>query len=247
MKRLVLSRLRLLAFLDNMEKVGGAARSLYLPPGQPLPEVEDLLRNVLSGDEANSDIAKLAADSKTGAVVFWGLSRRCLIMPPFPIKEKYLTLDCDVKPLRSLLQPDFLIGLILVRLGAFAIGICRGEELIASKVGTGLIHGRHKKGGSSQHRFERHRDKQIEQFVVRVSHHVQEQLEPHARVLDYVVYGGSRTAMLELRKRCQFLRQFDEHTLPPLFDVPDPRQRVLEAAVGKTWSSTLVLWDEDGS
>ncbi len=247
MKHLVLSRLRLLAFLDDMGKIGGVARSLYLPQGQPLSEVEDLLREVMGGENVNPDIAKLVANSKTGAVVFWGSSCRCLIMPPFPVKEKYLTLGWDVGALCLLVQSDFTIGLVLVRLGAFAIGVCRGEELIESKVGTGLIHGRHRKGGSSQHRFERRRDKQIEQFVVRVCHHVQEQLEPHARVLDYVVYGGSRTAMLELRKRCQFLRQFDEHTLPPLFDVPEPRQAVLETAVRTTWSSKLFEWGEHGN
>jgi len=32
--------------------------------------------------------------------------------------------------------------------------------------------------------------------------------------------------------------------LPPLLDIPDPRQAVLEEAVGRVWSSTVVEWEE---
>jgi len=239
-----LSRSRLFTFLDELKKTDDIARSLYLPPRQPLSLVEDLLRSVIGTDEIPADLVSLSAGSETGAVVLWGMSRRCLVLPPFPVVEQYLTFGYDVDPLRSLLQQDFIIGLILIRLGAFAVGVCHGEKLIASKVGTGLIHARHRKGGSSQHRFERHREKQIEQFVLRVCGHVQERFGAHAQILDYVVYGGARTTILELRKRCSFLLQFDNRTLPPLLDIPEPRQTVLEAAVGKTWSSKIIEWHE---
>ena len=243
--RFQFSRSRLIAFLDKLEKADDAARSLYLPPGQPLARVEDLLRNMLGTDEIPTGLSTLAAGSETGAVVFWGGSRKCLVLPPFPIEEQYLTFGYDVEPLRYMLQQDFTIGLILIRLGAFAVGVCRGEELITSKVGTGLVHARHRKGGSSQHRFERRREKQIEQFVLRVCSHVQERLGAHSRALDYVIYGGARTTILELRKRCSFLLQFDDRILPPLLDIPEPRQTVLEAAVGKTWSTKIVEWREN--
>jgi hypothetical protein len=240
-----LSRSRLVAFLNDLEKAGDAARSLYLPPNHPLARVENLLRNMMDADEIPSGLSAFCAGSETGAIVFWGGPRKCLILPPFPTEEQYLTFGYDVEPLRSLLQQDFTIGLILIRLGSFAVGVCRGEALITSKVGTGFVHSRHRKGGSSQHRFERRREKQIEQFVLRVCGHVQERLGVHGRLLDYVIYGGARTTILELRKRCSFLLQFDDRTLPPLLDIPEPRQAVLEAAVGKTWSSKIVEWRED--
>ena len=132
-----------------------------------------------------------------------------------------------------------------MRLGAYAIGICDGENLVSSKVGTGLVHGRHRQGGSSAHRFERHRDKQIEYFLTRVCQHAREQLEPQAKALDYVVYGGAWTTILLLQKQCPFLGQFDEPTLPPLLDIPEPRQAVLETAVNRVWSSTVIEWRED--
>jgi peptide subunit release factor 1 (eRF1) len=143
-----------------------------------------------------------------------------------------------------LLRHDYRIALVLVRLGAYAIGICHGERLVTSKVGTGLVHGRHKKGGSSAHRFERHRDKQIEYFLTRVCGRLREQLEPHIQALDFVVYGGARTTIQLLKKQCQFVEKLGKPTLPPLFDIPAPRQSVLETAVSRVWSSTVMEWRE---
>jgi len=120
--------------------------------------------------------------------------------------------------------------------------ICRGTKLIDSKTGTGLVHARHKKGGSSQARFARHREKQIESFLDRVCGHVREYVEPHARALDFLVYGGARTTILSLRKRCPFLGQFEDRILRMLLDIPEPRKAVLGKAVGTLWSTDIIEW-----
>ena len=245
-RRFLFRRLKMLSFLDELETDDSEAKSLYVPSGLLLSELEGLLQIVLGVQKIPPGLAELAAGSETGAIVFWGSSRGCLVLPPFPVTEKYLTDGYDVEPLRALLQRDFMLALILVRLGAYAVGVCRGEMLIASKVGTGLVHARHKKGGSSQHRFARHREKQIEQFLDRVCGHVQERLEPYAQALDYVVYGGARVTIRSFRKRCSFLCQFDNRALPPLLDIPDPRKAVLEAAVGRVWASSLIEWYDSG-
>ena len=244
-KRFFLGRAKMLAFLDELEAADSAARSLYIPPGLSRTEVEDSLKEVLNTPDIAANMTELAASSATGVVIFWGASRRFLVSPPFPITEKHFAPGYSVEPLRTLLRHDFSVALILVRLGSYAVGICRGESLIASKVGTGLVHGRHKKGGSSQQRFQRHREKQIESFLDRVCGHIKEKLEPQARTLDYLVYGGARTTILSLQKRCPFLQQFDNRTLAPLLDIPDPRQAVLETAVGRIWSSKVVEWYDD--
>jgi len=235
----------MLRFLDKFETAGDEALSLYIPPSLPLPDIENLLEKVLDKSTIDPDLAVLAARSKTGAVLFWGLSQKCLILPPFPITENYFTNGYAIKPLYSLLTHDFIVALILVRLGAYAIGVCQGENIITSKVGTGLVHARHKKGGSSAKRFERHREKQIEYFLDRVCNRVQEKLEPKARMLDYLIYGGARTTIISLQKRCSFLSQFDDRTLPPLLDIPEPRQAVLETAVKRVWSTTVTEWYEN--
>ncbi len=241
-RRFFLSRVKILSFLNELEATTGTAKSLYISSGLPLPEVKNLLERMLDPQAIPPELAKLAADSKTGAVIFWSPTRTLLILPPFPIVTEYFAQDYLVEPLRSLLKRDFMIALILVRLGTYAIGLCEGESLIASKVGTGLIHGRHKQGGSSQQRFRRHREKQIEYFLNRVRDHIREHIEPHAQALDYVVYGGARTTILLLRKQCPFLGQFDRHILPPMLDIPEPCQAVLEKAVRRVWSSSIIEW-----
>jgi hypothetical protein len=188
-------------------------------------------------------LVETAASSKTGAVLFWSPSRGYLITPPLPITEQLIEPGYFVGPLRALLQHDFRVALLLVRLGSYAVGLCQGESLIASKVGTGLVHGRHKKGGSSQQRFQRHREKQMEAFLNRVCAHFQERLEHQA--VDYMVYGGAWTTIMSLQKRCPFLQRFDNRLLPPLLDIPDPRQPVLETVITRVWSSRITEWQED--
>jgi hypothetical protein len=246
-KRFRLSRSQMLDFLDELAVTEGKAISLYLPQGTPQDRAENLLGRVFAATAIPPDVAEVMADSERGAAFFWSPPQMYLVLPPFPIVEEYITDGYDVGPLRSLLSQDFLIALVLVRLGAYSIGVCRGTELIDSKTGTGLVHARHKKGGSSQARFARHREKQIEQFLIRVCGHVREHIEPHARSLDYLVYGGARTTILSLQKRCPFLGQFDDRILRMLLDIPDPRQAVLEKAVSTVWSTDVIEWCQDDS
>jgi peptide subunit release factor 1 (eRF1) len=237
----------MLDFLDELALTENKAISLYVPQGTTQDRVESLLGKVFAAGVVPPGVAEATAGSAMGAAFFWSPTQTYLVLPPFPIAEEYMTSGYDVGPLRSLLSRDYLIALVLVRLGAYSIGICRGTELIDSKTGTGLVHARHKKGGSSQARFARHREKQIEQFLIRVCGHAREHIEPHARSLDYLVYGGARTTILLLRKRCPFLNQFDDRILRMLLDIPDPRQAVLEKAVGAVWSTDVIEWCENSS
>lgn len=237
----------MLAFLDKLALTEGQAISLYLSQGTPQARVENLLGQVLATADIPPDTADVVASSRMGAAVFWSPPRTYVVLPPFPITEEYIANGYDVEPLRSLLSQELLIGLVLIRLGAYSIGICQGTELIDSKTGTGLVHARHKKGGSSQARFARRRRKEIEQFLERVCGRVREHIEPHARSLDYLVYGGAKTTILALCKQCPFLRQFDDRILRMLLDVSEPRKAVLEKAIGTIWSTDVIGWWEEGS
>ncbi|MCD6599300.1 MAG: hypothetical protein J7L19_01835 [Dehalococcoidia bacterium] len=241
-KRYSLSKTKMLQFLNEVEAVIDTASSLYIPPELSLPEVKNLLEKTSVSQHILSSLVECATSSKTGAVIFLGSSRKYLISPPFPIMEKYFTYGYDAEPLRCLLKHNLRIALTLVRLGTYAIGLYQGENLITSKVGSGLIHARHKKGGSSQQRFRRHRKKQIEVFLTHLCIHIREQFEAHSHTIDYIVYGGAWTTILSLRKQCSFLRQFDDRTLPPLLNIPNPRKTVLETAICQVWSSTVTEW-----
>jgi len=240
------TRQGMLRLLDELEATEGPATSLYVPHDLPLPEVEKALKAPLGPgiEEAMSDIDDAVARSKTGAVIFWGDMAKYLVLPPFPLKDKLFASGYDVEPLRVLLQQELMVALILLRLGAYAIGMFQGEQLVSSKVGTGLVHSRHRKGGSSAHRFERHREKQMESFFTRVCSHVREHLEPYIQQLDYVIYGGERHTLLSFRKQCDFLQQLDDRTLETLLNVREPKQATLETAISQACSSEVVVWEE---
>ncbi len=236
----------MLSLLGELEAAEGPATSLYIPHDLPALEVGKTLKSLLGPgvEEAMPGIDEALARSKTGAIIFWGEESKYLVLPPFPVKERLFSSGYDVEPLRALLQQDFKVALILLRLDAYAVGVFQGEKLMSSKVGTGLVHSRHSKGGSSAHRFERHRDKQIEYFFTRVCGHVREHLEPHLQQLDYVIYGGERHTLLSFRKQCRFVQQLDERTPGTLLNVREPGQATLEEAIGQAWSSEVVAWED---
>lgn len=241
-KQFKLTRTKMLAYLDELEQAGEIATTLYLPPGISQPEADSYLRQIPAIVSVSADVSKNFTTSQSGAVLFWGQTHRRLIVPPFPNKDKYLTAGYDIAPLRSLLTHNYRIGIVLVRLGSYSIGICEGETLISHKTGTGLVHSRHRQGGSSAARFQRRREDQTHHFLKRVGEYIREIFEPYAKKLDYFVYGGARTTIQQLQKQCDFLRQFDDRLLPPLLEIPDPRFRVLETAITQVWSSRVTEW-----
>lgn len=240
-----LSRTNMLDFLDKLALVEEGAMSLYLPQGVTIASVQRSVELPHGIGDMPPTLGEAINRSATGAVLFWGLARKYLVLPPFPIKDEHTAKGYDVEPLRLLLNQDFLIALVLVRLGAYGIGICQGTNLLDSRIGTGLVHARHRQGGSSQARFARHREKQIQYFLDRICRHVRERIEPYAQSLDYLVYGGARPTILSLRKRCLFLRQFENRILRVLLDIPEPRQTVLENVLHKVWSTAIIEWCED--
>jgi len=234
----------MLLFLNELKKIEEpGAVSSYILPGPTVPEIEDLLAKIKEKPFPD-ELTQLIAKSKSGAVLFWGKERKYLILPPFPFRERTIFNGYITEPLQLLIESDLIIGLILVHLGTYAIGICQGENITSSKVGTGLIHGRHKKGGSSQQRFQRRRQKQVQEFLDRVCTHIREQFEPYTKQLDYIVYGGPYQTIVQLQKRCSLLKSLGDRVLP-LMEVPALRQKVLEATAGRVWSSYIIEWRED--
>ena len=245
-KKLVLTRPKTLDFLEKLASTPDDINlTLYLPPRPAPQELENILQEVPIPPDITTSLLKIITSSPTGAAIFRGEQSKYLVIPPFPVAEKSVVRSLDTTPLQSLLNQKYHIGVVLVRLGSYAVGVCRGDTLVSSKVGTGLVHGRHRQGGSSAHRFERHRDKQIESFLIRVCGHAREQLEPYVKSMDYIVYGGARTTILMLQKYCPLLMKLDKPLLPPLLDIPEPRRAVLETAVNRVWSSTIYDWTED--
>lgn len=246
MKKYFLTRLKTVEFLEKLAATpGDKSLTLYLPPRLSAAELQNLVKETQAPPAVSAKLIEIITPSPNGAVIFWGEKQQCLVAPPFPITNKTLFQSYDAAPLISLISRDYTIGVVLIRLGAYGIGVFRGDKLITSKVGTGLVHGRHRQGGSSSRRFERHRDKQMESFFNRVCSHVHEQFEPYIKSLDYLAYGGAWETIQLFIKYCPLLAKLDKPILPPLSDTPEPRQSVLEKAIGRIWANTIYDFSED--
>jgi len=162
----------------------------------------------------------------------------------FPYAETALYRSYEPGPLKSMLEKDWKLALILVRLGQWAIGIFEGEKLLDGQAGTGLVHARHHKGGSSANRFARHREKQMEYFFTRIEGHAREVIEPHFKQLDHILYGGARDTLLRMQKQCHFFESLEGRVVNRLLDVREPRRSSLEEAVQRAFTSTVFEYRE---
>jgi hypothetical protein len=90
------------------------------------------------------------------------------------------------------------IGLVLVRLGGYSVGIARAGQVLVSSTGSRPVHGRIAAGGQSQQRFARRRENQARVAVQAAADTVARVLLPRAAELDAVILGGDTTALRTL-------------------------------------------------
>lgn len=147
------------------------------------------------------------------------------VTPPFGLEHKTSYDRVELGPLFDALAREHTIAAILVRLGGYAVGVFEGERLVASKVGTRFVKGRHKKGGSSANRFRRRREEQERELLDAATATARAVLEPYRDRVEYLALGGDRGAATHVAEQ---LPGLDAKRLERFFDVPDPRQRVLE-------------------
>jgi len=123
------------------------------------------------------------------------------------------------------------VGVLLVRLGGFAAGVFSGSppQLVASKTGSRLVHGRSAAGGWSQHRFARRREKQVDIALSAAADTAVAVFGGYQGRLDAVVLGGDRRAMAAIRAD-QRLAPFLALATDRFLTVPDPRLAVLRDA-----------------
>lgn len=124
---------------------------------------------------------------------------------------------------------DRTVAVLLVRLGGYAAGVFSGPgaPLVASKVGSRLVHGRSAAGGTSQHRFARRREKQAREALEAAADCAVGVFSGFAARLDAVVLGGDKRAIAPLREDAR-LRPYFELAVDRFLTVPDPRLVVLK-------------------
>src|SRR5204862_32974 len=92
-----------------------------------------------------------------------------VVRPPFGLAHARVYKNVELGPLFEALDADHVVAALLVRLGGYAVGVFEGERLVASKVGSRFVKGRHKKGGSSANRFRRRREEQARLLLAKAA------------------------------------------------------------------------------
>jgi len=176
-----------------------------------------------------------------------GDAATAVLEPPFPPVAgagDLVRAGLAIEPLVAHVLTDRTVGVLLVRLGAHAVGIFAGDRLVESKVARTRVAGRQKAGGGSQQRFARRREGQARAALAEAADLAARLLLPVRDRLDSVVLGGDRRAMAGLR---------DDRRLGPLFElaterfltVPEPRLVVLADTPRLFRAVRIVLTEPD--
>lgn len=122
---------------------------------------------------------------------------------------------------------DRTVGVLLIRLGGYAVGVFTGSppRLVASKTGSRLVHGRSAAGGWSQHRFARRRENQATTALRAAADAAAGIFGPYR--LDALVLGGDKRSIAGLRGDPRLAHYLGLAT-DRFLTVPDPRLAVLK-------------------
>ena len=238
------SAARLRRMLDALAVDAGAdASSLYLAPG----DRPDPAAMAATGWAAPiAEFGEAVARDDCGLVGFRAGGRGMLIAPPFPVTETFLSTDWDDEPLRNVLQADFDVGVVLVRLGRFSVAVFRGGELLDSKTDSRYVKGKHHAGGTSQLRYTRVRDGQIKRLYDKVCEETRAHLMPPAARLDFLVLGGERFTLNGLLKECPALVSLQPITLKRRLNIRDPKRDTLPQVAAMLTESRVWELEFDG-
>ena len=203
--------------------------------GHLLPESEP------ERSQAAEALAEVGS-SDTGVAVFAAPERVVAVQPPFPLTVDVRAAGVESKPILDVLDSEPVVGIVLLRLGRYAIAVVRGNRLLATKTDTRYVKNRHRKGGSSQRRFERSRERLVRELYDTTCHMTRNVFEPHLRDIDYVMLGGERGTLNGFVKRCRLMQDLEQKTLSRLLSMDRPNQKALESISYEVWKSRVTFW-----
>jgi hypothetical protein len=247
-KRYWATKPRTLALLGDIRDSGWCRRTVYIAPSgdtrqaqsdTPHPPEASWLDDV-------DYVVRQSGPSETGLGVFLGDDRAVVVLPPFPLSDYVGRPGAHVAPLVELLASQTVSGVVLLRLGRYAVGVLRGDELVASKTGTRHVKSRHRAGGSSQRRFERSRERLVRELFDKTCEVARAVLSPYEAEIEYVLTGGERHTLGRFVKRCRYMRDLGPRTLGRVLQITRPGQRALEGVAAEVWKSRVLVFEPDG-
>jgi len=206
-ERLTVDRRQLAAILQELKKWSAPATvllSLYIPPGRPVSDVMNLLRQEYSISDniklkktrqavqralsaAMDRLSMIAKIPPNGLVLFCGEDMDtgdfiCYVFsPPEPIKIFYYRTDkkFHTEFLEEMVEERDVVGIIIVERDQATIGVLKGTKLEVLEELSDYVPGKHKMGGQSQRRFDRIIEQMVENFFKRLGEHANRLLLPY--------------------------------------------------------------------
>lgn len=235
MSRLQRLRLSKRELIERLPDDGAPGRSSYRVAREAVNA-----RDTGLDDDTRDEIAAMSADLPTGSVLFATKGTAMLIAPTFAVEANIDYDEVHAAPLLALLDQPRAYAVLLLRHGGFSVGFFRGESLVDSKTDQRFVKNRHRKGGQSQRRFERIREKQVDELFDKACETAEEKLTPYDGEIAHMFLGGDRGTIASFRKQCAYIERFGERLMPRVLHVPgDPRRATLERMPREVWSSDV--------
>ena len=180
------------------------------------------------------------SNTDTGIVIFSDKTKVQIIIPPLPIPKDISSIGTDVTKLIELIQSDITIGVILVRLGHYAIGILQNSTLVCSKTGSRYVKRSHRAGGSSQRRFERSRERLIKEMLDKTCEETMNLFDNFGKNINYLFVGGEKHTLQRFSKTCRYLSKLDTIKLNLVLEVERPSHKTLTQIHHQVWKSRVI-------
>jgi hypothetical protein len=240
MRSRLYTRTGLHRFLASLEDSVKDCVTVYIMPAS-FPDFIESLRLGIKYDTQVAEIREAARTEAvihsakkygTGAAIFWSGTGKQFVLPAFPIARNEVSEGTfDASALRQTLDRKYSIGVVMVTWGWYALGIFDGSDLVEYKIGTGYIHKKHKKGGSSQKRFARRTEEQKKDFLRRVSNRIEERFGSY--LPDHIFFGGNRLILKPLIQESRYLQTRTDKISPRILNVRYANREALAGSLAE--------------
>jgi len=206
-EKLVITKRQLAKLLRELKQWSAPATvllSLYIPPGRPISDVMNLLRQEYSITDniklkrtrqavkralsaAMDRLQMIPKVPPNGLVLFCGEDMNtgdfaCYVFsPPEKINVFYYRTDKRFITdfLEDMVEDNDVVGIIIVERDQGTIGILKGSRLEVLEEISDYIPGKHKMGGQSQRRFDRIIEQMVDNFFKRLAEHAGRHFIPY--------------------------------------------------------------------
>ncbi|MEM0028981.1 MAG: peptide chain release factor aRF-1 [Ignisphaera sp.] len=234
-KKLSVDRITLKRIIKELKKWRAHATtllSLYIPPGRPISDVVNLLRQELSITEniklkqtkdavqwaltaAIERLSMLREVPKNGLVVFAGINKDTgdnvvlMFSPPDPVLVYFYRTDKEFHTefLEPMVEESDVYGIIIVERDEATIGLLKPSGVLVLDEIEWFIPGKHHKGGQSQRRFDRIIEQMVEEFYKHVAEKANSYFLPllESKKLKGIIIAGPGYAKLDFLKEADNL------------------------------------------